>query len=109
MYYPVQTVNEKINFGRNTITQSRGLKELHDSEGNTYGGYGWQTEEIPITQALTRQMKKEWSLAKRMLRKGDLAELHARYGTTNIDVIGSIIVTKSVGVLRTERFYRPKK
>lgn len=76
---------------------STGIKLIETSSGERFGGYGWHEEEKNIEELLTRKEKKEIASAEALYRKGRLAELFFKYGTTNIDIVKKIVYKRKKG------------
>ena len=80
-----------------TATVERGVKELHDSEGFTYGGYGKATYETPLWQVLTRYERRELASVRKLHEIGAFDLLRKKYGgEKELDKITTKILEKAM-------------
>lgn len=78
---PSETRVERFENGRAIIRI--GVREMHDSEGNRYGGYGYHTATANPKDLWTRKERSQFKDFLRLKRKGLHAKLMQKYGTTD--------------------------
>lgn len=75
----------------------RQVKEIHDSEGFTYGGYGKATYETELRKVLTREEWRELVGAYRLSQKGLMDELRRKYdGEIDMEKINARILERAM-------------
>ncbi len=78
---PSETRVERIENGRAVVRI--GVREMHDSEGSRYGGYGYHAATVNPKDLWTRKERSQFKDFLRLKRKGLHAKLMQKYGTTD--------------------------
>jgi hypothetical protein len=78
---PSETRVERIENGRAIIRI--GVREMQDSEGSRYGGYGYHTATTNPKDLWTRKERSQFKDFLRLKRKGLYTKLMQKYGTTD--------------------------
>lgn len=102
---PDEIIVEQVKDGRATVKVR--VRELQDSEGNKYGGYGCHTQIADPKDLWTRKEKDQFRDFQRLKRKGLYLKMMQLYGTVDeqvmVDLLNAQMLSDPRLIIKTRR------